>query len=268
MREGDLITLKCSSLGGFPVPTIKWTKSVLKSVHKRSTDHDRGHKITDHHGLSNYNHAFQGHDVNQNIYDEKEISGLDTRTGHSGISSEVLIKITPSDNRAIYKCLVFNEAISIPKVTSVTIEQVTFMSEKLTSSSDKINAYADSSRAPTDYTEVTCSSGECNPACNITWSLGGQLIIPLDHGAGHNQFNNLLIGSTTNFHFKINTSYNEGLYGSSLTFSKLIISNRRKSWTSNDDKIKLTCTTFNGNQKEIKKNVTVNVLCMFCNLFS
>lgn len=270
-----MLTLKCSSLGGFPLPNIKWTKSVLKhrSDHQRLSGHHRttdtsGHrhksvdyqKVTDHDKVS----RSQGHGHEMVNYDEKEISGLDTRSGHSGISSEVVIRITPSDNQAIYKCLVFNEAINEPKVSSVPIDEVTFMSDKLTASSDTVNVWSDSIKAPTDYTEVTCSSGECNPRCNISWYLNGQLI----SGQSISNDNKQLIGSNSaNFLFKINTSYTEGLYGSSLTFSKLIISNRRKSWSSNDDGSKITCVTSNVIGKEVKKNITVNVLCEYFFIF-
>ena len=316
-----MLTLKCSSLGGFPIPTIRWTKSVLKhrsDHHQRLSGHHRaidtnGHrhksadgkgdhnksadyqKITDHEKVSRSNghghgqemvsrsheHGHEvvsrsnghghGHEmVNKDNYDEKEISGLDTRSGHSGISSEVVIRITPSDNHAIYKCLVFNEAINEPKVSSVLIDEVHFMSDKLTTSTDTVNFWSDSIKAPTDYTEVTCSSGECNPRCNISWYLNGQLINEqLISGQLINNGKKQSTGSNSaNFLFKINTSYTEGLYGSSLTFSKLIISNRRKSWSSNDDGSKITCITSNTIGKDVKKNITVSVLCEYFSFLS
>lgn len=293
-----MLTLKCSSLGGFPLPSIKWTKSVLKhrsDHHQRLSGHHRtietsGHRHksadrkSDHNKSADYQKITddeivpksQGHGqemVKKDNYDEKEISGLDTRSGHSGISSEVVIRITPSDNQAIYKCFVFNEAINEPKVSSVSIDEVTFMSDKLTTSTDFVNVWSDSIKAPIDYAEVTCSSGECNPKCNITWYLNGQLISGhlisgqlinehLINGKLIKNDSKQLIGSNSgNFLFKVNTSYTEGLYGSSLTFSKLIISNRRKSWSSNDDGSKITCISSNMIGKEVKKNITVNVLC-------
>ena len=212
LKEGDILRLKCLSLGGYPQPSIKWIKITPAPTQR----------------------------AGGSTADEKEISGLESETGNSvGVSSEIYIRLTASDHLAIYKCLVVNEVVPSPLVTYVKLNPVYFSSESVKlSPKDLIRVRASSSPAGATYDrqdltadrgsmdgnslqkhhhhtiphhqslstsslrdspsppsssskmistdtgspdrdaeadviEVSCESGECNPYCNLTWFQNG-----------------------------------------------------------------------------------------------
>lgn len=278
MSVGDLVTLRCESKDGLPPPSMRWSRSILKP-NQWSED---GNEYGNENGKSN--EKDNDSESRKDRYHEKEIPGIEMKISNdSRITSELVIKIVPNDNKALYKCLVSNEALVTPRIASVTIDPVHFMSEKLSTSSDTINVWNDSIKAPTDYTEVTCSSGECNPPCNVSWLYNGQIIKnPSSYGqiinnpSIYGQINNnpssygqiiknpsiyipvnesqarerrhALFGAI----FKVDTSTSTGPLGGKITHSKLLVSNRRKQWTSVDESSNFTCVSSYGHQEVIK----------------
>lgn len=209
--------LKCGSLGGYPLPSIRWVK------------------------------------VTKHSLESKEISGLEVRNGHSGVSSELYIRLTPSDNEATYKCIVSNEAISTPLTASVVLFPVYFMSSQLKMTpSDSLVVKSDSIN-PTSMegrrvdSTLECESEECFPSCNLTWYRDGYKLEPT--------INSIVSSSAI------------GSFGGVKTRSKLILSRK---WSSTDDGSIVTCSSSNSflPNKRFSKNVTVQVLCKLLLYFS
>lgn len=254
---GDLVTLKCESKDGLPPPSMKWSRSILNPSQwsEDGNEHDN-----------------EGNDSEsrKGRYHEEEIPGIEMKiSNESRITSELVVKIVPNDNKALYKCLVSNEALVTPRIASVMIDPVHFMSEKLSTSSDTVNLWNDSVKAPTDYTEVTCSSGECNPGCNVSWSYNGQIITnnpssyaspndSLDRDRTRDSLDRDRMHALFGAIFKVDTSTSTGPLGGKITHSKLLVSNRRKQWTSADESSNFTCVSSYGNQ-EVVKVLTITV---------
>lgn len=208
MREGDLLKLKCSSLGGYPLPMIKWIKHI----------HETG--------------------------DEKEISGLETKSGYSGVSSELYVRLTGSDNGATYKCLVSNEAIAHPLSASVVLHPVYFASEHLKAKPvEGVRVKADD-ESDSDAS-FACESGECYPLCNISWYRDGFKLSPGANALGQ---------------YEEKSSHSPGEHGGQTTVSRLTV---RQKWSSKEDGNSFTCVASNNflPNKRASKNITVHVLC-------
>ena len=189
----------------------------------------------------------------------------------SNVSSDLLIRVAPNDNKAVYKCLVSNEASTVPRTKNVTIDPVYFMSDKLSTSSDTISVWNDSVKAPKDYTEVTCSTGECNPSCNISWTYNGQIISNSIHNVvnevsmveviNHSTINNLHKNNnkSSGAIFKIETKTSVGPFRGAITDSKLFVSNRKKTWSNIDESSNFTCVS-SYFKEEVVKVLTISVL--------
>ncbi|KAI1295595.1 Nephrin [Halotydeus destructor] len=212
LREGEVLRLKCSSLGGYPIPTIKWLKFIPQSR------------------------------------DEKEIAGLEGKAGHSGATSELLVRVASSDNGATYKCLVFNEVISQPLVTSVVLYPTYFASDYIKvkpTDSVKVRAIspADNVTLSTDV-HLECESGECYPYCNMTWYRNGYKMATGAVGDGQ-EFEEKLSRSTGNF-------------GGQKSLSRLTV---KRKWTPYDDGSSFTCAASNMflPMKKISKSISLHV---------
>ena len=207
VREGDTLKLKCGSLGGYPLPSIRWTKVLASSK------------------------------------EEKNISaGIESGNGgQSGVSSDLYVQITESDNGATYRCSVMNEAITSPLTASVHLFPVYFMSPALrVIPHDKILVKSE----PEIESEsiVSCESGECYPSCNLTWYLNGY------------QIDRSIV--------TIRESSSSGENAGLKKFSRLQLV---RSWNSEEDGSVLTCASSNNflPNKRSSKNVSVQVLCKF-----
>lgn len=210
IREGDLLKLKCASLGGYPLPSIKWIKQSR--------------------GLA---------------AEEKEIAGLETKTGYSGVSSELFVKTAASDNGASYKCLVTNEAINQPLTASVLLNPVYFAADSVTikpAEGTKVKAEPFESEA-----QLTCESGECFPYCNLTWYRDGFKVAA---GVAGREFEEKI-------------SRSEGENGGQKSVSRLIV---RQKWTAKEDGTGFSCFSSNNwlPNKRTSRNVTLHVLCEWC----
>ena len=223
--------LKCSSLGGYPLPSIRWIKTPAQS----------------------------------SLNEQKEITGLEAGNGgHSGVSSELYIRLTASDNEAKYTCSLMNEAITSPLTASVILFPVYFMSSSLkmtpsetvqvksqdsSSLANSIQVQAsfpsDSSGSTSSFsssseTALVCETDECFPPCNLTWYQSGYKLDPSLH--------------------PIVSSVVPGLYGGKKTMSKLVL---LRKWSSSEDGSTVTCASSNTvlPNKRFSKNITVQVLC-------
>lgn len=173
--------------------------------------------------------------------EEKDIStALEAGdAGQAGVSSELYVRVTASDNAATYKCSVMNEAVTSPLSASVLLFPVYFMSPSLKiSPSDTVQVKSE--EGVESETVLLCESDECHPSCNLTWFLNGYAI---DRSL------------TT-----IRESSSGGENAGQKSRSRLQLV---KAWTSNEDGNTVTCASSNNflPNKRFSKNITVQVLC-------
>lgn len=300
LREGDLLKLKCTSIGGYPPPNVRWIK--LLKVSSGST-------------LGNTSASSSSLTTSS---EEREISLVESKSDSSpgSVSSEIQIRLSRSDNGASLKCAVSNEAITSPLYALVPLPQIIFASDviKVTpedslkvKASDSltigrggnINSLASGNsgnhqlqtpadtlpshhqhqqhhhqhsshhqsnshnnqhhlsssgtfhrhshkQVPKQFTpdhlpaiEVTCETGDCLPACNLTWFHGG-----------------IKLTDT------IYTTVTPASYGGFVTLSRLHLV---KKWTSHEDATSITCSSTHPAlpNRRITRSLTVHVLCKF-----
>lgn len=192
-------------MGGYPLPSIRWIK--VSGVSKEEKD---------------IGTALESGDA-----------------GQAGVSSELYVRVTDSDNAAAYKCSVMNEAVTSPLTATVLLFPVYFMSPNLRISPPD-TVQVKSEEGIESETVLLCESDECHPSCNLTWFLNGYAI---DRSL------------TT-----IRESSSVGEHAGQKSRSRLQLV---KAWTSNEDGNTVTCASSNNflPNKRFSKNITVQVLC-------
>lgn len=214
LRAGEMLKLKCVSLGGYPLPNLRWIKVVQPTL------------------------------------EEKEISGLETKTGYSGVSSELYVRLAPSDNGATYKCLVANEAVNQPLATSVLLSPVYFANSESVQVKPGDLIKVKSEPFASDA-QLMCESGECHPACNLTWFRDGVRLQTVSFSSKGG-----IVGLPET---EEKTSLATGVHGGFKSTSRLTV---RQKWTSKDDGSVFTCVSSNNFlPNKFSKNITLHVLC-------
>lgn len=166
-------------------------------------------------------------------------AGNDGSDGQAGVSSQLYIRVTASDNAATYKCSVMNEAVTAPLSASVLLFPVYFMSSSLQiSPSDSLQVKSE--EGVESESVLLCESDECHPSCNLTWFLNGYAI---DRSLG-----------------AVRETSSSGENAGQKSRSRLQLV---KSWSSRENGSSLTCASSNNflPTKRVSKNVTIQVLC-------
>ena len=241
LKEGDTLKLKCTSIGGYPVPSVRWTKLVKFNATSTSSSSSS----------SSSNGGF----------DEREIPLIESRVENNGasVSSEIVLRLTRADNGASVKCLASNDAINTPLHTTVALPVILFASDvikvtpedsikvqansfpSLRASSLHVNKmkYRHQTSAMDKSIEVTCETGDCLPPCNLTWFHGGIKLLET-----------------------VDTTVSPSSNGGFVTLSRL---NLVKKWTSHEDGTSITCSSTHNAlmNRRITRALTVHVLCEF-----
>ncbi|XP_071033776.1 nephrin isoform X1 [Parasteatoda tepidariorum] len=132
LKVGELQTFNCVSLGGNPPASLKW---------------------------------FRG-DREVRLHPWRHISTPTVKTG-SGVSSELVIRVDPSDNGMLYKCEANNTATQLPLVAFIKTV-VFFPPSNVTITLKPCDPKAG------DEVTLTCLSSGSNPLARITWKRDGR----------------------------------------------------------------------------------------------
>ncbi|KFM61675.1 Nephrin, partial [Stegodyphus mimosarum] len=132
LRVGELKTFNCVALGGNPPATLKWY---------------RGDREVRYHPW-------------------RHISTPTIKTG-SGVSSELVIRVEPSDNGMVYKCEANNTATQMPLVAFVKVV-VYFPPSNVTITVKPCDPKAG------DEVTLACTSSSSNPLARISWKRDGR----------------------------------------------------------------------------------------------